>query len=551
MDKKLTRTLQRIDGHGYKNYRALRGLCEDVSDVKVCVRRVQGDPFAPPSVVEAKFSLSSVSQSLLRYGVAVADYLLRILRGELEARRRKIGEGHSGFLGVPHPSPIIIRRSALVVHGEAGVARVWVGLPSRRRRVLGEEARWLLLEAVPSAIRAALRQAKERIGDLERHVRAWRLQEELRSRLPRLGLVSFIGNGSILPRRCGGCWDPLPGAVPFESPPSLRVEVETECCGVVSGMGIKRGVTVIAGSAFHGKTTLLEAIASGVWNHVPGDGRERVVTIRDTMYVRAEDGRYISCVDIDPFIHDLPGGRPTRCFSTSDASGATSVAAAIQEAVEAGAELLLLDEDTSATNMLYLDERAKPLTRRHTVTPLAELARDMEEKGISLVIVSTGSLPLLAVADTIIVMEDYRPRDATLDARVLAKDIKQSGGTYKPPRKRIIEHVTGLVKPRVRAGMLTAKNLETPLPLTNNIHLVEESQLNTLAAIAARISKEEGRLLTDIAKESEEKISKNPSWLGDSPGLGEVRGLDIAFLVNRLPLVVMRPNRDEFSKNYR
>ena len=536
--------LWRIDGRGYKSYRVLRGLCEDVSGVRVCVRRVQGDPFAPPSVVEARFSLGTLPRSLLRYGVAVADYLLRVLRGELEARRRKLGEGHSGFLGVPRPSPIIIRRSALIVRGEMGIARIWVGLPSRRRRVLGEEARWLLLEAVPGAIRATLRRVRERQGDLERHVRVWRLQEELRSRLPGLGLVSFIGDGSILPRRCGGCWDPLPGAVPFESPPSLRVEVETECCGLVTGMGIKRGVTVIAGSAFHGKTTLLEAIASGVWNNIPGDGRERVVTIRSAMYVRAEDGRYISCVDVDSFIHDLPGGRPTRCFSTSDASGATSVAAAIQEAVEVGAELLLFDEDTSATNMLYLDERAKPLTRRHTVTPLAELARSMKEKGVSLVIVSTGSLPLLAVADTVIVMEDYRARDATSDAKSLASSIEQGKGAYKPPRKRIIKHITGLVKPRVRAGMLTAKNLETPLPLTNNIHLVEESQLNALAAIAARISREKGRLLAEVVKEYEERMVEDPAWLGESPGLGEVRGLDIAFLVNRLPLVVMRPSRD-------
>ena len=534
----------RIDGRGYKSYRVLRGLCEDVSGVRVCVRRVQGDPFAPPSVVEASFSLSVLPRPLLRYGVAVADFLLRALRGELEARRRRLGEGHSGFLGVPRPSPIIIRRSALIVRGEVGIARVWVGLPSRRRRVLGEEARWLLLEAVPGAIRAALRRARERLGDLEDHVLAWRLQEELRSRLPGLGLVSFIGDGSILPRRCGGCWDPLPGAVPFESPPSLRVEVETKCCGPVTGMGIRRGVTVIAGSAFHGKTTLLEAIASGVWDHVPGDGRERVVTIRKAMYVRAEDGRYISCVDVDPFIHDLPSGHPTRCFSTSDASGATSVAAAIQEAVEVGAELLLFDEDTSATNMLYLDERAKPLTRRHTVTPLAELARDMKEKGVSLVIVSTGSLPLLAVADSVIVMEDYRARDATQDARSLAKSIKQGGEAYKPPRRRVIERVTGLVKPRVRAGMLTAKNLEAPLPLINNIHLVEESQLNALAAIAARISKERGRVLAEVVEEYEERITENPAWLGESPGLGEVRGLDIAFLVNRLPLITMRPSRD-------
>ncbi|MEB3844820.1 MAG: ABC-ATPase domain-containing protein, partial [Desulfurococcales archaeon] len=306
----------------------------------------------------------------------------------------------------------------------------------------------------------------------------------------------------------------------------------------VTGMGVRRGVTIIAGSAFHGKTTLLEAIAAGVWNHVPGDGRERVVTIRDAMYVRAEDGRYISCVDIEPFVHDLPGGRSTKCFSTSDASGATSVAASIQEAVEAGARLLLFDEDTSATNMLYLDERVKPLTRRHTVTPLSELAKDMKEKGLSIVIVSTGSLPLIAVADTVIVMEDYRPRDASRDAEKLARSISTNTHSgYRYPEERVVEQAEPLVKPRVRAGMLVARNLESPLPLLNNIHLVEETQLNTLAALAARAREWTGRLIRELARGYEEKTRKDPGVLGESPALGEVRGLDVAFLVNRLPVI--------------
>ena len=538
MGGEIARILERIDGRGYSGYRALRGRCDRVEDVGICVRRVQGDPFAPPSVVEARFPLRGIPRRLVRYEVAVADFLLRVLSEELARRRKRLGEGHSGFLGVPRPSPIMIRRSALIVREGRGIARVWVGLPSRRRRVLGEEAGWLLLEALPRAIEETVRITRDRLGALEEHVRVWRLQEEVRSRLGSLGLVSFIGDGSVLPRRCGGCWEPLQGAVPFESPPSLRVEVETDCCGPVTGMGVKRGVTIIAGSAFHGKTTLLEAIAAGVWNHVPGDGRERVVTIRDAMYVRAEDGRYISCVDIEPFVHDLPGGRSTKCFSTSDASGATSVAASIQEAVEAGARLLLFDEDTSATNMLYLDERVKPLTRRHTVTPLSELAKDMKEKGLSIVIVSTGSLPLIAVADTVIVMEDYRPRDASRDAEKLARSISTNTHSgYRYPEERVVEQAEPLVKPRVRAGMLVARNLESPLPLLNNIHLVEETQLNTLAALAARAREWTGRLIRELARGYEEKTRKDPGVLGESPALGEVRGLDVAFLVNRLPVI--------------
>ena len=50
--------------------------------------------------------------------------------------------------------------------------------------------------------------------------------------------------------------------------------------------------------------------------------------------LRAEDGRKIKDVDISLFINHLPNGRNTRRFSTLDASGSTSQAANIIEAIE-------------------------------------------------------------------------------------------------------------------------------------------------------------------------------------------------------------------------
>ncbi|BEP18313.1 ABC-ATPase domain-containing protein [Pyrofollis japonicus] len=539
----VSKVLRRIDGRGYKAYKELLGAEEEVKGVRIRVVKVQGDPFAPPSVVEATVRLTSLDSWMLRYPVALADWLLRRLYTELRRRSRKVGEGHSGYLGVPRPGPIMIKRSSLVVRRNVAVARLHVGLPSRRRRVLGEEAEELLLRDVPEAVRASISGARRDTASLRTHLDTWRLQEELREKLQGLGLVAFVGDGAVLPRKCGGCEEPLPGAVPFESPPSLRVEIETDCCGTVTGMGIRRGVTVIAGSAFHGKTTLLEAIAAGVWNHIPGDGRERVVTVREAMYIRAEDGRYISCVDVEPFIHDLPGKKPSKCFSTSDASGATSVAAAIQEAVEAGAKLLLLDEDTAATNMLYLDERVTGIMGRRTVTPLSELARSMVEHGISIIVVSTGSLPLLGAADTVVVMEDYRPRDATQSARELASKLLtlRSTARYKPPRKRVIESAKELRKPRVRAKMLDSKTLETPIPIMHNIHLEDAYQFNTYSVIAALSARNRGRPLLEVVKELEDVLRDDPGRLARHPGIGELRALDIAFLLNRLPSISMRP----------
>ena len=530
------RVLSRIDGRGYKAYRDLLGASEVVRGLRVRVARVQGDPFAPPSVavVESGVELPVWARCC---PVAVADYLYRRLYRALGRRSERLGEGRSGFLGVPRPGPVMLRRSGVELAPSGRlVARVWVGLPSRRRRVLADAAGELLLRRVPAAVEEALRGLRD--PGLRAHVSAWRLQEELRAALPRLGLVAFVGDGSVLPRRCGGCEEPLPGAVPFESPPGMRVVVETSE-GSVSGMGVARGATVVAGTAFHGKTTLLEAVQYGIYNHVPGDGRERVVSLRSAVKIRAEDGRSVSCVDISTFVHDVPGGLDTSCFSTRDASGATSMAAAIQEAVEAGAELLLVDEDTSATNLLFYDERARVLIRRKTVTTVSEQAASMAGKGVSLVVVSSGSVPLIASADRVVVMEDYRARDATGEARSLAERYRPPQAEYRPPPPRRLSPPR-LSKPKLQGTWLTDRGLEGPLDLGFNEQLVEEGQYRLLVALAARAwSLAGGRTGREVAERVDTLLAREGfrGLLGSEPGPGysEVRGLDYVAVLNRLP----------------
>ena len=541
--KTISDIIEGIDGRGYKKYKMLLGAGETVDGVGVRVVRVQGDPYAPPSVVrlEARHGFPEWGG---RYRVALADWVYRRLYGLLKRYSRKRGEGRSGFLGLPKPGPVMLRRSGVEVLGERVVARVWVGLPSRRRRVLGGVARELLLEVLPRVFRVALDWSRD-IEGLRRHVLAWRLQEYLRSRLSSMGLVSFVGDGSILPRKCGGCDEPLPDAVPFESPSSLRVEVEVPWLKeTVTGMGVRKGLTLIMGSAFHGKSTLLEAIAAGVWNHVPGDGRERVVTIREAMYVRAEDGRFVTCVDVSPFIHDLPGARDTRCFSTSDASGATSTAASIQEAVEAGAELILLDEDNVATNILYSDERVEDLVKWKTITPIATLAHGIIGENLSLIIVSSGNLQLLGAADTIILMEGFHARDVTAEAKKLLSLYKYSGrknAEYRRPSPRLVKRVPHLTKPRIKGEILYDKRLPAPV-MINDIHLVEESQYNTIVSMLYRIKGFEDKTFREIVEGFEKKLMdgfREPVDGEPPPSLGEIRGLDLIYVLNRLPRLLV------------
>ena len=533
----IDRVLSRINGKGYRAYRELQGASEVVDNVRVTIIRVQSDPFAPPSVARLEADLPpSLPEWALGEPVPLSDFLYRRMYVLLRRAAVKIGEGRSGFLGVPRPGPVMLRRSGLEVYDGRVVARVWVGLPSRRRRILADAAHELLLERIPRVFKKAFRALVSEQDSLRRHITAWQVQEDLRKSLPRLKLVAFVGDGSILPRRCGGCEEPLPNAVPFESPPSLRGEIETRH-GPVAGMGVRRGVTVVAGTAFHGKTTLLEAIQYGIYNHVPGDGRERVVSLRSTVKVRAEDGRRVACVDISPFIHSLPDNRDTYCFTTENASGATSMAAAIQEAIEAGAQLILVDEDTSATNLLFYDERAEPLIRHKTVTTISEQASSIASKA-SLVVVSSGTAPLIASATTVVVMEDYRPRDATTESREILEGYQPPQQRYKPPRHRRLELTPRLVKPRLKGRWLVARGLNQPLDLGFNEQLAEEGQLRLLAALSSRLHNFRGMTMRDIVVHVDSLISKGfRALLGEEPGpdYSEVRGVDVVMMINRLP----------------
>ena len=508
----LERTLRRLDGKGYKSYKELLGAKYEVGGLRFKITKVQGDPFAPPSVVEASASLRC--EEPLPY----EDFFLRKLYKALKRWSRKVGEGRSGFLGVPKPSNAMIRRSSVKCFGNVLTFRVWVGLPSFRRRVLASEASELLLKRLPKALNEAL---KEREG-LEEWVRTWRLQQEVRAKMEEMKLIAFVADGSVLPRRCGQCEEPLEGAVPFESPPSLKVEVETSE-GTLVGMGVKAGVTSVTGPAFHGKTTLIEALAKGVWDHVPGDGREFVLTSRRAFYVRSEDGRRVAGTDVSTFVK-LKG---SESFFTEDASGATSAAASFQEAVEAGAGAIIIDEDYTATNFLHFDDRLEELYDLKTVETLSEKLKSIKEKGLSLIVVSGGSAPIIAQSDTVIYMRDYRPHDVTEKAKML--NIKVVPKEYNFPRVRALKY-PGAEKVKVRGPWLESKSWPFPIRMEANLHLEEEGQMTFLAKLLERPF--EGAL-KDL------KVP-DPWELCKGPECSEVRALDLAFALNRAPTLAMR-----------
>ncbi len=451
------RVLRTLDGRSYSGYRELKGAY-DLGSYTLHIDHVQGDPFAPPSRVRARVhaDLLRLDERLLDdvdRRVAVEDFLTRRLVAGMEAlglQRR--GSGRSGVILIDTPGQVVLPRSSVCVTSEAIEVRLAVGLPGDGRRIRAKDAEAMFVDDLPFILLHALSRSAFPFDELSEHVTLYCNQCYIRSKLTGRGLIAFVGDGAVLARRNGISELPMDAnlAVPFAAPDSLRVTWQLPSGKVMSGMGVPKGVTLIVGGGFHGKSTLLQAIMRGVYNHMAGDGREWCITDETAVKVRAEDGRRVSRVDISGFISNLPRGRSTTAFSTQDASGSTSQAAAIVEAIELGARVLLMDEDTSAANFMIRDARMQALVakEREPITPFVDRVQELHRSlGVSSILVVGGSGDYLDVADVVLLMDEYVPIDATHNAEQIC---------VKYPARRTVEAAAPLSPMRARS----------PFPLT-------------------------------------------------------------------------------------
>ena len=376
MCDRLRSQVSKLDNASYKAYKGLRGEYQ-FDRFTLIFDRVQGDPFAAPSQVRiiipqeiGKFP-SQLYQNKSRE-VATRDYLARQFTKVAKQLSTSRGTGKSGLIaitklaeGIAPLGQEVLERTAVFIGDRQLEVRFVVGLPARGRRILGQQAAIMLWVEIHKLVTALLYSSLD-AGRLQQQVETIEDADWLRKQLKQRNLVTFVANGSILPRRSGIDPRPLVNGIPFESPASLEVEFNCPNCGVIRGMGIPAGISLIVGGGYHGKSTLLRAIELGIYNHLPGDGREYVVSDPSAAKIRAEDGRSITGVDISPFINHLPQGRSTTKFNTANASGSTSQAANIIEALEVGTKLLLIDEDTSATNFTIRDRFLIQSQRGHS-----------------------------------------------------------------------------------------------------------------------------------------------------------------------------------------
>lgn len=579
--KELEQILREIDGRGYKGYLELRGgyECE-----RFClfIDHIQGDPFAAPSKIrirvthsEAKIPIGLRDNAVRR--LAVGDYLIRRVHREIpRVTKGGRGMGKSGLISIDVGGQEVLARTAIKFTESWVEVRMEVGLPAAGRTILGRQAYDMLCEDIPHIIQAGLLWKESFQDEGQQFVHCVENQVHIRSQLQARELVAFLADGSVLPRESGRSDCPFRGKnlQVFQSPSSLRVTLSllypmyqngvlvTE----LAGMGIPKGITLIVGGGYHGKSTLLQALARSVYPHIPGDGRENVVTHPDAVKIRAEDGRRVEGVNLSGFISNLPFGQATTEFSTNNASGSTSQAATLLEAVEVGATVLLIDEDTSATNFMVRDARMQQLVKKsqEPITPFVDRVKELyRDHGVSTILVMGGCGDYFDVADTVIMMQEYQPVDVTDHAKTI--------GTTHPTQRAVeVTSVLPDLEPRVliptsidasrgrREVHIDARGVEAlifgheTVDLSAVEQIVDPSQVRAIGYgmyVAAQQMMDGKRNVTEVLKLLMRKFEQEDlDWLspfgtqGHHPGnFAKPRSFEIASAINRLRTIQMRP----------
>lgn len=443
----LVQTLTGLENKSYPAYKTIKG-CYQYQDYELLIDHVQGDPFAIPSKLRIRIPISTAKFPDDTYSsdcrnVALCDFLARAFYNSIKKHnKQRQGSGKSGVIEIDRPGQEVLKRTAIVIKEGCIEARFLAGLPAFGRRIAGKVAANMFSEIIPQIVNDSLYFKKLPEDKLYRHIKTVEDAEFIREKLSELGLIAFVADNSVLPRASGIDQRPLSSErlVPFESCLSMKASIELPNHGKITGMGIRKGVTLIVGGGYHGKSTLLNALEHGIYNHVPDDGREFVITNSDAVKIRAEDGRSIQNLNIGPFINNLPFDQDTTTFTTANASGSTSQAANILEALEVGASTLLLDEDTLATNFMIRDARMKALIAKdkEPITPFIEHVRSFyEKKGVSTVLVMGGSGHYFNLADVVIGMIEYGPHDLTARAHQIAEGDTTSGEYNAVPPSEI------------------------------------------------------------------------------------------------------------------
>lgn len=498
--KELEKTLKSLDGQKYGTYKKTKGTYA-FDQFRLAIDHVQVDPFAPPSKMQLfiERSTTQIPNDLLDTKdkrLAVADFLTRTFNQQAQRFNHSVkGSGKNGKIFIDHCGQEILERTAVVIHDKEIEVNIEVGMPAAGRKILGKAAAHTLIQGLPQIVDQALIYQHINQDALHKQVELKLDQTYIREQLQQQNLVAFVANDSVLPRKSGVSDEPMKGAIQFTSPKKFETTFNLPSDRAVTGMSIPEGITLIVGGGYHGKSTLLEALERGVYNHILNDGREFVLAREDAMKIRAEDGRSIQNVNIQPFIDNLPGKKDTTRFSTENASGSTSQATNVMEALEAQTSLLLIDEDTSATNFMIRDGRMQKLIApdKEPITPFSSKVKPLyDDYKVSTILIVGGSGDYFDVADQVLMMDEYHLKDVTDDAKAIAntddyKRTTESNGHFGAIPSRI--PLGNSFSKKGKDDCLKAKGLHTitygkeGIDISGLEQLVDASQTNALTVM--------------------------------------------------------------------
>ncbi|MCP3026859.1 ABC-ATPase domain-containing protein [Halobacillus sp. A5] len=557
---KLKNVLRQIDGKSYKGYKQIQGSHE-FSKYQLEIDYVQGDPFAAPSKIRVQIpqkvkKIDPRWKETKSRRIYTEDVLARKVADALNQAKPNVrGSGKSGMVAIDQPKQEVLERTAVSIDNDQITVCLTVGLPANGRRINGKEADKLFFTVVPEVVEDSIFSITDE--EIWEFVELADQHDAVLAKMREDNLISFIADDSILPRASGISDKPMKDAVPFKSPEANRISIDIPHRELpLTGMGISKGIVLIVGGGYHGKSTLLNAMERGVYPHIKGDGREFILTDPSAVKVRAEDGRQVTNVDISPFIKNLPRGADTTQFSTENASGSTSQAANVIEAIEAGAQTLLIDEDTSATNFMIRDERMQELVvqEKEPITPFIDKISSLrDELDVSTILVMGGSGDYFTKADDVIMMDQYVPYNVTAKAKEIAEKYPSQRQTaaetfgalpsrhFLPqtiqPRKGSKEKIQSKSRTKILMGA-------AEIDLLGVEQLVDGSQTRMIADLLMHLYKK-GRLnkkqpLSSLLDEVEEQFNEQglasfAPFKDQHPGeLARPRRLEIAAALNRI-----------------
>ena len=556
--KELEKILFSMDGKSYSAYKSLKGEYRFEKYI-LAIDHVQSDPYAPPSkmriIMDRKicgipYELTDTKDK----NIAVSDFLTRNFYREIQkSGNDSTGTGGSGRIFIDRCGQEILERTSVLIKEDKVEVRFEMRMPARGRRIMGKDAQKIIFQQLPEIVEKSIIYDNLNKKALNEQVILVLDQEYARKMLKEKGLVAFVANDSVLPRESGVSDRPMKNAVKFKSPEKFEITLKLPSGKEVSGMGIPKGITLIVGGGYHGKSTLLAALERGVYNHIAQDGREFIISESDAVKIRAEDGRNVEKVNISGFINNLPQNKDTRAFSTENASGSTSQAANMAEALEYGTSLLLIDEDTSATNFMIRDGRMQKLVakEKEPITPFIDRVKELYDNfGVSTILIVGGSGDYFDVANHVIMMDEYVPKDVTEKAKEIAKtdenkrefssNDKFQGVTQRIPLKKSFSQSGKLDKTKAKGkySILYGKEL---IDISGLEQLVDDSQTNCIAVMIdyfknkvldekLTLSQAADRIYEKIEKEGLDSIS---SYTGHPGNLALPRKQEFCGAVNR------------------